>query len=1221
MKPTNVLLTACFFIFSLLSLTAQELKWIYKVGGPTADYGNGIATDSDQSVYDITNFMGTVNVGIGLSYTSRGGEDILIRKSSTLGLLQWVRQLGGARSDIGYDIATDLEDNIFVVGTFQDSLYFGNEVILSGTGNAIFSFIIKLNSEGQILWSRKLDSNVSVTAKSVTAGLAEELLITGQFEGSAIFGSGQAEFNATSNGGNDIFILKLNGSSSQPIKLSQIGGLDHEFIHQHSRDIQNNILLTGDFRNFVDLDPGVGLAQFNTKGITDAFVVKLNANAEYLWAKTFGSTGVDYGHSVIADQSLNVILTGRYSETVDFGGPLFNRTSKGGTDGFLVKMDQNGNTLWTNSYGDAMNDQGNKLLANNTGIIYLAGIFRGTVDFNLAFDRKNESISKGGADGFILVLNHDGTYNEHYDLGGMANEQINDFALKSNGELISVGGFGAIVDFDPTSSEINIISSGGLDAFMSNVFICVNPYIKNVRAVKSELCEGERAVVQIVEGYLNSATQWSWQRDSCENITFASGTFIDQNITKNTTYYLKGWGGCVLNDECKRIDISIFTDSLVYQDIALCEGDTLSVGNSRYTSAGVFIDTLSSNAGCDSIVVSEISLFPKYNTINTYTICTGDTVRVGSSAYTLAGTFVDVFPSVNGCDSTIISSITLLPATIENADVVICEGDSITVGDETYTSAGTYIQSSVGSNGCEDLLIVKVSVLETEFENDVILCQGDSIRVGTSIYKIAGSYIDTLESTFGCDSIIQTNLTILQNSSFTQDLAICNGDSVVVGSSVYRLTGNYVDTLVNAVGCDSLVFTDLRILVSPIVVTNFYAICEGDSISVGGNVYKFAGLYTDTITTIAGCDSIINTDIDVTQKFFPESRSICFGDSVTVGDTTFFEAGTYTYVFAKPVGCDSVVILDLEVFPNYSEENEFLICPGDVISVGDSEYTQPGNYIDSLQTVNGCDSIITTIIDWNHVSTDLSFEICEGDSVQVNGKVFKDAGTYSEVILKANGCDSTVNFSLTVFPKFETNLVFEICKGGQVVVGNSTYFNEGNFAETLQSENGCDSIVYFQIIIINFTPFVFVERDTLKSIFVEDTQYQWYECVNGSRVEIFGAKNFELRVPKSGSYALGITYKGCTYFSNCLDVIISSAENTIIDKTKVFPNPVIDKLHLNNNQYTHAEIISVNGTVALSVKLVEGFNAIDMSDLTTGFYILKLTGKAQKSEYHSIVKQ
>ncbi|HMU05425.1 MAG TPA: hypothetical protein PJ990_17445, partial [Saprospiraceae bacterium] len=432
-----------------------------------------------------------------------------------------------------------------------------------------------------------------------------------------------------------------------------------------------------------------------------------------------------------------------------------------------------------------------------------------------------------------------------------------------------------------------------------------------------------------------------------------------------TTYYLKGWGGCVLNDECKRIDISIFTDSLVYQDIALCEGDTLSVGNSRYTSAGVFIDTLSSNAGCDSIVVSEISLFPKYNTINTYTICTGDTVRVGSSVYTLAGTFVDIFPSVNGCDSTIISSITLLPATIDNADVVICEGDSITVGDETYTSAGTYIQSSIGSNGCEDLLIVKVSVLETEFENNVILCQGDSTTVGTSIYKVAGRYIDTLESSFGCDSIIQTNLTILQNSSFTQDLAICNGDSVVVGNSIYRLTGNFVDTLINAVGCDSIVFTDLRILVSPIVVTNFYAICEGDSISVGGNVYKFAGLYTDTITTIAGCDSIINTDIDVTQKFFPESRSICFGDSVTVGDTTFFEAGTYTYIFAKPVGCDSVVILDLEVFPNYNEENEFLICPGDVINVGDNAYAEPGNYFDTLQTVNGCDSIIATIIDWN----------------------------------------------------------------------------------------------------------------------------------------------------------------------------------------------------------------------------------------------------------------
>ena len=1221
MKPLNVLLAACFFIMSFQSLTAQELKWIYKVGGPTAEYGNGITIDSDQSVFDITNFMGTVSVGIGLSYTSRGGEDVLIRKSTTLGLLQWVRQVGGIRTDIAYDIATDIEDNVYVIGTFQDSLYYGNQLILSGTGNAVFSFILKINSEGQLLWSRKLDSSISVTAKSITAGLAEELLITGHFEGNAIFGSGQAEFNAASNGGNDIFILKLNGNSSQPIQLEHLGGIDHEFVHQHMRDIQNNIIITGDFRNFIDLDPGVGTAQFNSKGITDAFVLKLNGNIEYLWAKTYGSSGVDYGQSVTTDPSLNVIITGRYSETVDFGGPLYNRTSKGGTDVFLAKLDQNGNTLWVNSYGNVSNDQGNKVITNTKGIIYLAGLYRGTVDFNLAFDRKNESISKGGADAFVLILNHDGTYNEHFDLGGIANEQINDIVLKLNGELITVGGFGAIVDFDPTSSEINIISSGGLDAFLVNVFICVNPYIKNVRAVKSELCEGERAVVQIVEGYLNSATQWSWQRDSCENITFASGTFIDQNISKNTTYYLKGWGGCVLNDECKRIDISIFTDGLVYQDIALCAGDTLIVGNSRYTTAGVFIDSLVSNAGCDSIVVSEISLFPKYNAINTYTICTGDTVKVGTSAYTLAGTFVDVFPSVNGCDSTIISSITLLPATIENADVIICKGDSIMVGVETYRNGGTFIQSSEGTNGCENLLIVKVNVLETEFSNIVAICTGDSLIIGSTVYKQSGIYIDSLVSSSGCDSTVETRLSIIQNSSFTQDLAICNGDSVVVGSDVYRFTGNFENTLVNAAGCDSIVFTNLRVLVSPAVMTNFYSICEDDSIVVGNNIYTLAGLYTDTISTSSGCDSIIITDVDVTQKFFPETRRICFGDSLVVGDTIYYEAGLYAYVFANPMGCDSVVLLDLKVFPNYIEENQFLICPGDIITVGDSQYTAPGVYTDMLQSMDGCDSIIITTLEWNHVSTEIFFEICDGDSIQVNGKFFKKSGDFTQVILKSNGCDSTINFSLTVFPTYITNVVFEICKGGQVVVGNSTYFNEGNYAESLQSVNGCDSIVFFKIIIINFTPFVFVERDTLKSIFVENAQYQWYECINGNNVEIFGAKNFQLRVPKSGSYALAITFKGCTYFSTCVDVIISNTDVTLLERIDIYPNPVVDNLYLKNTQFESAEIISVNGVVAKSYRLVQGINAVDMSDLTNGFYILKLSGKNQKSEYHSIIRQ
>ncbi len=1222
MKPLNVLLAACFFMMSFHLLTAQDLKWIYKVGGPTAEYGNAVTIDSDQTIYDITNFMGTVSVGIGLSYTSRGGDDILIRKSNTLGLMQWVKQVGGTRNDVAYDITTDIEDNIFVVGTFQDTLYFGGQPILFGIGNAIFSFILKINSDGQILWSRKLDSSISVTAKSVTAGLAEELVITGHFEGSAIFGSGQAEFNATSNGGNDIFILKMNGNSSQPIKLSQIGGVDHEFAQHHMRDIQNNIILTGDFRNFIDLDPGLGVAQFNSKGITDAFVLKLNGDSEYLWAKTYGSTGVDYGQSVTTDQSLNVILTGRYSETVDFGGPLFNRTAKGGTDIFLVKMDQNGNTLWANSYGDVSNDQGNRVIVNNTGIIYLAGIYRGTIDFNLAFDRKNESISNGGADVFILLLNQDGSYNEHFDLGGIANEQINDIALKQNGELISVGGFGAIVDFDPSSSESNIISSGGLDAFMSNVFICVNPYIKNVRAMKSELCEGERAVVRILEGYLNSATQWSWQRDNCENITFASGTFIDQKITQNTTYYLKGWGGCVLNDQCKRIDVSIFRDSLVYQDIALCEGDTISVGSSRYTTGGVFVDSLLSKSGCDSIVVSEISLFPKYNNINTYTICTGDTIKVGTSAYTLAGTFVDIFQSVNGCDSTIISSITLLPATIENADVTICKGDTITLGGERYHTSGTFIQSSVGSNGCENLLIVKVTVLESIFENSVVICQGDSLIVGLNVYKVAGVYIDSLESSFGCDSIIKTRLSILQNSSFTQDLTICQGDSVIVGSNIYKVTGNFVDTLRNAVSCDSLIFTNLRVLVSPIVVTRYFSICEGDSVKVANNIYTLAGLYIDTISTSSGCDSIINTDVDVTQKFFPEKMSICYGDSVIVGDSVYRETGLYNYVFSNPLGCDSVVRLDLTVFSNYNIEKQFLICPGSVITVGDSQYTEPGVYTNILQSINGCDSVITTTLQWNHVYTQLEFGICQGDSIKVNNKYFKKAGSFTEVILKSNGCDSIINFNLTVFPKFETNVVFEICKGGNVKVGNSTYFNEGNFAETLQSVNGCDSIVYFQIIIINFTPIVFVERDTLKSIFVENAQYQWYECVNGSnRVEIFGAKKFELRVPKSGSYALGITYKGCTYFSSCIDVIISSTETTALEKVSIFPNPVLDRLNIKNIQFTKAEIISVNGTVVLSAQLIEEINSLDLSMLLDGFYILKLSGKNQRTEFHSIVKQ
>ena len=560
------------FISGYAVSSAQELKWIYKIGGLTAEYGSGVVIDPDQNIYDISNYMGTVSVANGLSFVSKGQEDILIRKSSPLGILQWVKQLGGKGQDLSYDIAIDNEKNVFIAGTFRDSLFLGNQSILQGSVDKQSSFILKINPDGNLLWAQKLVSDIAVNIRCITAGGPNDLVVSGSFEGSAVFNN---QLTLNSNGGNDIFILKMNGNTGLPTFLRRIGGSEQEFASQHSIDNQNNIYVTGDFRQILDFDPGIGENLLNTKGLTDIFLLKLSTSGVFQWAKSYGGIGVDYGQSLVTDQNRNVILTGRFSDNVGFGNTSQALLSKGSTDIFLLKTDQNGNTIWVNGYGDVNADQGNQVMVNQSGVIYLCGIFRGKVDFDPTFEFSSRSESKGGADVFITVYNQDGTYNEHFSLGGIANEQISDFALRNNGELISTGGFGAIVDFDPSLSDSNIFSTGGLDAFLVSIFICINPYLKEIRAVKPEICLGENVLIQVVEGYLNNATQWSWQRNDCSSITFAAGNFLNIPVTQNTTFYIKGWGGCIINDPCKKIEIKVFKDSLRYQLVELCDGATL----------------------------------------------------------------------------------------------------------------------------------------------------------------------------------------------------------------------------------------------------------------------------------------------------------------------------------------------------------------------------------------------------------------------------------------------------------------------------------------------------------------------------------------------------------------------------------------------------------------------------------------------------------------------
>jgi len=119
-----------------------------------------------------------------------------------------------------------------------------------------------------------------------------------------------------------------------------------------------------------------------------------------------------------------------------------------------------------------------------------------------------------------------------------------------------------------------------------------------------------------------------------------------------------------------------------------------------------------------------------------------------------------------------------------------------------------------------------------------------------------GSYIDSLIGISGCDSIVTTQLTVSQVISESIDVAICSEDSLYLQGAWQTTSGIYFDTLANTgTGCDSIIITTLT--VNPVVTTSSTAvICDGDSVFIGGGYQSIAGIYSDTLAGVGGCDSI-----------------------------------------------------------------------------------------------------------------------------------------------------------------------------------------------------------------------------------------------------------------------------------------------------------------------------------------------------------------------------
>jgi gliding motility-associated-like protein len=307
-------------------------------------------------------------------------------------------------------------------------------------------------------------SSTSTYSRDMCRDAAGNIYTVGDFWNTVDFDPGPGTANLTSLGGYDIFITKYDANGDF-VWAKSLGGTRYNFGYGITVDASGNVYTTGWYDGTVDFDPGAGtfnLAANNGLGYYDVFISKLDANGDFVWAKSMGGSGSDEGMGIDLDAAGNIYIAGSYAYTVDFdpNAGVSNLTSPDFDAIFIAKYDSNGNLIWAKSIDGTHNQEAYNLSLDATGNVYTTGRLYGTpahpVDFdpgpgvfNLAPDQNAFFISKLDMDGnFVWAKLIEGDYGH-------------DIAFDASSNVFVTGKFVGTTDFDPNAGVFNLTSATG----------------------------------------------------------------------------------------------------------------------------------------------------------------------------------------------------------------------------------------------------------------------------------------------------------------------------------------------------------------------------------------------------------------------------------------------------------------------------------------------------------------------------------------------------------------------------------------------------------------------------------------------------------------------------------------------------------------------------------------------------------------------------------------
>lgn len=672
-------------------------------------------------------------------------------------------------------------------------------------------------------------------------------------------------------------------------------------------------------------------------------------------------------------------------------------------------------------------------------------------------------------------------------------------------------------------------------------------------------------------------------------------------------------------NNCTAIDSVTITEPIAITttiDTTVCGSYTWPQNSITYNISGMYNDTIQRTAGCDSIVILDLTInsIPTTPTsINPIAVCSGtDTLLVANGSTSSYRWYDAAFPN-----TAIHTGDTLLLPNMNSTKTYEVEGFNFSteVFGPTTTPSSGYIDNTLGRGTIFDVNIPEVIIdsvtiyptgtgwiviqvinhtgTVTYNTSDTIRVTGSnltktrvplnfSIPFGINQYKMALTYSSGITS-------MGRNVQAFPFNSSGNEVSIISGTFDVTAT---RSTNNYwfYDWGISVPSCPSnrtSTTVTVNQATSSTVVKNE---CGSYTWPQNNVTYTSSGVYNDTVPNSNGCDSVITLNLTInTATVSALNVRNCGPYTWAQNNLNYTTSGAYNDTIQNAAGCDSVITLNLTInsIPTADAGTNMAICNGQAVVIGGTPTGPVGS----------------TYLWSNAVSLNSATVSNPTASPTMNT-------TYTVTVTNSNNCSSTDQVSVTVNQTTASTVSQTACSSFTWSQNSITYTASGTYNDTIPNANNCDSVVTLNLT-IDSSIYTVTQNNGVLTADQTGATYRWLDC-NNAYAPIIGATSQSYTATANGSYAVEITKGSCIDTSSCIPIVINSIKEKYSNSSRfeIYPNPsdgnivLIHSMVNNNNQI--AQVFDIKGQLVYETKLINEQSNHNLHFLENGMYFIKV---------------